>query len=400
GNGDPEFVDELEIVANLEDGTVVVTGQLSHFSWVVRTKNDLKAKLQQVEPKEQAVGAIFNIEIDLENTGTSRNYRIDNIQSTLSTSGSVEILGYNPSGGRIDSPTSTRLRPLNGNINAGRGKLTFLDLKCARPSTGSYSLSVKAELVRLPTANQVGTIKIKSIRMTLDAVVRCLAPTSTPTITPSPTDVPTATETPTITPTPTVTETPTATPTATATPTSTPVQVGGSVNVGSASCRHGPNAGFLYKYGLAEGEPVMAKGQFSGWLLVQPEFYPGVCWIWNGLLDLDGDYTMLPYTNYVGYLPREYEFAKQATGLSFSWQGGDLLVSWDDASYIPEHEKRGYMLAANVCRNGLILPLFFQTDSTSITIHVDSGCSQESTATLYVVHKDGYSEGLDFMLPC
>ena len=109
---------------------------------------------------------------------------------------------------------------------------------------------------------------------------------------------------------------------------------------------------------------------------------------------------MLPYTNYIGYLPREYEFARQATGLSLSRQGGDVQVSWDVADYIPAPDGRGYMVAANVCRNGLILPLFFQTDNNSIIIEVDSGCSQESTATLYVVHKDGYSEGLDFMLPC
>ena len=109
---------------------------------------------------------------------------------------------------------------------------------------------------------------------------------------------------------------------------------------------------------------------------------------------------MLPYPNYIGYLPREYEFAKQATGLNLSWQGGDVLVTWDTADYIPAPDGRGYMVAANVCRNGLILPLFYQTDSTSVLIQVDSGCSQESTATLYVVHKDGYSEGLYFMLPC
>ena len=191
GNGEPEFVDELESTANLEAGTVVVSGQLTHFSWLVRSDLGLEARLEQIEPKEQPVGASFNITIKLENK-TSAN-RIQNIKGTLSTTNPVEILGYSPRGGAIEHPTSTRLHLMASTLLQKWSTNTSLDLKCTKPGNGSYTYYVEAE-----EAFGVGSVTSPSryptrpILIRLDAVVRCFAPTPTPTPTATPTEDPVA----------------------------------------------------------------------------------------------------------------------------------------------------------------------------------------------------------------
>lgn len=222
---------------------------------------------------------------------------------------------------------------------------------------------------------------------------------------PSQTSTPTATLTPTITPTPTITQTPTETltPTNTATPTltptATPVKISGSVNVGTAACRHGPSTAFLDKYGFRQGEQVVAEGRVGGWLLVRSEFFAGPCWIWYQLLDLDGDYTLLPFRNYLSYLPREYEHAGQPTGVRAARSGNNVTISWKYATYIPLVDRRGYLVFVNACVNGLNIPLFFHTDNNSITIEDLTTCGQTTVITLFVVHKDGYSQELVFNSP-
>jgi len=219
---------------------------------------------------------------------------------------------------------------------------------------------------------------------------------------------------PTATPTATATLAPTATPTATATPTDTPTatttrpatetlaptpySTSGTVNVESASCRHGPSQAFLYKYGLHAGNLVMVRGRLGGWLLVQPEDYSYPCWISGNLLNVDGEVSSLPYYDYPPFLPRT-DIARQPTGVSAQRTDGSVKISWDDATYIPSPDRRGYLIDARVCRNGVIVQLFFHVDSPTYTIEVDENCSQKSTATIYVVHKDGYGESRTIELP-
>jgi hypothetical protein len=132
--------------------------------------------------------------------------------------------------------------------------------------------------------------------------------------------------------------------------------------------------------------------------LVQPLGYSYPCWISGNLLDLSGPVTSVPYYDYPPFLPRT-SYAREPTGLSAQRTDGSVRINWDAATYIPSPDRRGYLIDARVCRNGVIVQLFFQTDTPSITIEVDKNCSQTSKATIYVVHKDGYGPSKTINLP-
>ena len=142
------------------------------------------------------------------------------------------------------------------------------------------------------------------------------------------------------------------------------------------------------------GEPVSATAQNNGWFLVRPEFYQGSCWIWGGLISLDGDISSLPYAGYTSIFPWATEWANPPGNLKKQDQGGGKYkLTWDPANYITGDDPRGYLVVLRVCRNGLMVEEYHQTDSPMFTVTVSDNCSQTSTATVHVAHQRGYGEG-------
>ncbi len=70
-DGQPELLDELETEASLDDGSVVVRGKLSHFSWLVRRKSFLEVKLEQEELREKEVGDFWAATTNAKKHGTA-----------------------------------------------------------------------------------------------------------------------------------------------------------------------------------------------------------------------------------------------------------------------------------------------------------------------------------------
>jgi len=70
-DGEPEYLEETETHV-FDDGSIAVSGQLSHFSWLVRTKSLLQVKLwEQEEPKQ--VDEVFETSYKLTNISSGDN---------------------------------------------------------------------------------------------------------------------------------------------------------------------------------------------------------------------------------------------------------------------------------------------------------------------------------------
>lgn len=115
-----------------------------------------------------------------------------------------------------------------------------------------------------------------------------------PTITPSPIP-PTETYTlipPTETPTVTLSPTPSVTPSGTAIPTEVPPV---AVIYASSVCRHGPGTAFTIHTYFSENSSAFVRGQLEdgSWLLVELSDISETCWIFNEIVDLDKDVTMV-----------------------------------------------------------------------------------------------------------
>ena len=363
--GEPEALADLQIEASYDSDTIVVTGTLTHFSsfMLVRSKNYLKISLEQFDPKQKDVGQPFTVSYQVKNTAI-KDYSYTNISVSVESFGSVEIKSF---------------KNLSGDtLLTGNTKGSTFDVVCTKPGHGNYLMVVSAK----EHINPLHPRNDSYIRLSLTAVVECVAPTATPTITPTPTPQPTPTPTPTPSMTPTLTETPTST------PTSTPEPVEGTVNENKASMRHGPSTVFGFKFSLPKGTHVKVLWRNGSWLLVKADGYKDVGWIYMGLLDLTGNISTVKYADYLGWVPREFVHAHQLTGVTIQRNGNNITISWSPAN-VPAVDLNGYLIAAETCQNGVHGQRFYHTKSTSITIQADADCPQKATFTLYVDHKDG-----------
>ena len=91
-DGERELLDELRTEASLGDDTVVVRGELSHFSWLGRTRSSLTVLLEEVQ-REQPVGGQFQAKATWSNTDTSGAVTLGSGVAEYLASGSVQVAG-------------------------------------------------------------------------------------------------------------------------------------------------------------------------------------------------------------------------------------------------------------------------------------------------------------------
>ncbi|TAK12806.1 MAG: hypothetical protein EPO32_07630 [Anaerolineae bacterium] len=224
--------------------------------------------------------------------------------------------------------------------------------------------------------------------------------TAVPSETPVPTDTPTAppteTETPTLTLTVTQTFTPTITPTY--------AVLRGSVIPDKLSCRFGPGAMYLYKYGLVATARMDVIGRIEDgtWvLLLSRGDRPGnACWANASLLDIDGDvmavapvdpHIVMPWSPY--YPP--------LTGVSASRAGNTVTVFWhplilragDDSEQIP------YILEAWVCVGGQLVFTPVGSYETAASVTDEPGCAEPSHGRVLAAEKHGYTRWVEVAWP-
>lgn len=213
--------------------------------------------------------------------------------------------------------------------------------------------------------------------------------------------VPSETSTPTLLPTqsplPTATATPTLLPTGTPSPTPVPTYVflRGEVNVEHASCRYGPGAPYLYKYGLVGGSnlEIIGRNDPGTWIEIRAIGGNNPCWVKASLLNVRGDVMgVAPIAPDDVGLPQSPYYGPP-TGISATRSGNEITVSWDTFVLRPgdDSEQFPYLVEAWVCVGGQIVFTPLGTYETSIKITDEPGCSSPSHGRVYAVEKHGYT---------
>ncbi len=220
-------------------------------------------------------------------------------------------------------------------------------------------------------------------------------PTRSASPTPPPTATPTASFTPTATPKPTFT--PTASATATATVTPTPEYPPVTVKM-QANCRYGPGTAYLYRWGLYPGDRADVRGRnWSGtWYWIHPFNLEGAnCWASEIVFEERVDISLVP----VVQIPLPHTtFAGPPGNVQAVRNGDSVTVSWDDVP-LSDDKRRGYLIEAMICQNGVVVPYIVHTDASSYTFEDEPTCSEPSSGLLYTAEKHGYSDPVEIPWP-
>jgi len=188
--GERELLNEPVTEATLGGDTIVVRGELGHFSWLTRTKSSLTFFLEKVK-REQPVGGKFTAKMKAKNTDKSGRVTLAFVNGNLLDFGAV-------SRDQVSSSFSLSIgglaELLAGGVGLKPGEETNEEtapFQCAEsPGRGTYGVrALSISTVAAPDEPE-GEI-ITAIKLVIDSVIECVAPTPTPTPTPTITAAPT-----------------------------------------------------------------------------------------------------------------------------------------------------------------------------------------------------------------
>lgn len=204
------------------------------------------------------------------------------------------------------------------------------------------------------------------------------------------------------TPTTTSIETPTASlnPTPSITPTFAVLR--GKVIPEKLSCRFGPGAAYLYKYGLFATTVVEIIGrmELSDWVLVQAIGGNNPCWVRGDFLEINGDpLAVEPVDPHIVLAWSPYY--RGLTNVTATREEDTVTVRWnllalragDDSQQIP------YVVEAWVCVDGKFSFRASGWYEDIARIMDEAGCSEESYARIAGAEKHGYTPWVDFPWP-
>lgn len=228
------------------------------------------------------------------------------------------------------------------------------------------------------------------------------APTFTPppTATRTPPPTPTTTATFTFTPTATVSPTSTRTPTPAVTSTFTPTPTTGfptAVILMQAFCNYGPGKAYLYAHGLYNGDRATVEGRnYSGtWLWLKPDNLAWNCWAAASVMEVTGDVMKLHVVT--SWLPHSTLYGPPGDVQAVR-QGDQVIITWDRV-WMTKDDNRGYLVEANVCQGGELIPIAVRTDDITIAVTDGPGCSAASSGRLFTVEKHGYTDPVEIPWP-
>ncbi len=231
-------------------------------------------------------------------------------------------------------------------------------------------------------------------------------PTLTPSVTFTPTHTPIPSSTLTITPTPS--ETPTATPT----PTYTILR--GEVIVEHASCRYGPGAPHLYKYGLVVGSnleiigrmDILSQTEAGGWapatwIQVQAIGGNNPCWVNAKLMNIKGALMSVAPVKPVDVALPQSPYYSPLTFVTAARNGNEVTISWNGIALRAgdDSEQFPYLIEAWVCQNGQVHFAPLGSYRTTAKIPDEPGCDEPSHGRLYAVEKHGYTKWIEIPWP-
>jgi hypothetical protein len=237
---------------------------------------------------------------------------------------------------------------------------------------------------------------MEGIEVALQATVLARTPTRLP-----PTETPIRpTSSHTAQPSATSTPIPTNTPLPSLTPTYSVLR--GYVVPAQVSCRYGPGAVYLYKYGLVGGSRLEIIGRLpdASWILIQAIGGDNPCWVNAELFDIEGDViSVAPVDVHVVMAWSPYYSA--LTGVSASRTEDTVTVFWDllilragdDSGQIP------YVVEAWTCVNGQIEFNAIGSWTFAAEIQDEKGCAEPSYARVFAAEKHGYTQWVVVPIP-
>ncbi len=173
--GELEVLPEQSTKWTIGDDTVVVRGELTHFSWIVETKGSLVVLLEEV-PRFHPIGGTFTAQGSVGNGASPiSGVTMEGAGGEFLAFGTVSITGATSFAGNADLVSNGAVR--------GTG-----EFQCAAtPGLGAYTLVGKATSVVVIDDEPMRT----SLTVTVDGVVECVVATPTPappTATPTPSE--------------------------------------------------------------------------------------------------------------------------------------------------------------------------------------------------------------------
>ena len=167
--GEPELLENLVTEARLGEETVVARGELTHFSWLTKTKGSLTVRMDLLG-REQPVGGTFVADAEAQNSDRIGQVTLSGTIGRFFTIGGVVSI---QSGETFTGPAVLA----NGSVT--RGVAAF---KCDIPGVALYGVRVLA--LSVLEGQRGGT----QLEVVVDRDVECFAPG--PTATPGPTETP------------------------------------------------------------------------------------------------------------------------------------------------------------------------------------------------------------------
>lgn len=136
-DGAQEILDGVKTLLRA-DGSVQVSGQLSHFSWIWKTDSSLKAGLEQIEPRRMPVGSIFSASYAVRFDIPSKedpDFAIDLTAARIGVTGTVGLLEWQAFLGEGEKVSNFEESPQSGDLMefvAPRGGEVFSQVKFIR----------------------------------------------------------------------------------------------------------------------------------------------------------------------------------------------------------------------------------------------------------------------------
>ena len=164
-----------------------------------------------------------------------------------------------------------------------------------------------------------------------------------------------------------------------------------------AHCRYGPGTAYLHAADLAPGDHglVWNRNYGADWLWVRFDKLHYACWVHNSVVEIEGD--PMTVAVYFHPLPKSTLYGP-VQEVSAQRDGSDVIVTWKEV-WMTEDDDRGYLIEANICRDGLLITVAVHTDGTSYRFDDDPNCDRDSSARIYAVEKHGYTSPVSIPWP-
>jgi FecR protein len=263
-----------------------------------------------------------------------------------------------------------------GSVDLTTGQMTALFPR--DPATGQYKIPIVGSMTLDEYQQWLDNSPEAQQSLNLSATLTAIAPSATPTFTPTVTDTaaPTNTETPTVTPTPSILK--------------------GTVTQHSY-CYYGPSKVYLYDYGINAGAAMQIIGRNvdGTWLYIQASGGKNPCWIDATQIQVDGEVMSLANV-YPAQAPLpKTPYTKPPTTVKSSRSGNVVTLSWSDTYRRPDLDPGAgqlkYVVEAWHCVGGQLVFNVYGTNNLSVNVPDESGCSQPSSARIFVQDKEGFT---------